>query len=666
MRERKMPEVWIPVALDLDWPREEQILADLRYQHQEYGFTHFLLAWPSGGRRSAGFPSREEYEKGARLFARLREAVEGEGIQCGWWITATLLSGPSPDFSRMVDHRGETSPHANCPLCPAFRKEFAQRAALFCSIARPAVIMTEDDFSIHAGSSSYGCFCRDHLEEFSRRMGRTYSREELVSLISQGDDLSLLRSWRELMRDSLVDFARELRSAVDESIPIGYMQSGAADKEGDCTMAVSRALAGEKNEPFSRLFGTTYCAGSARDLPRVLYHPLYTKQHHPDLVAYHESDTFPHTLFFMSVGFLRAMMSIVYSSGFVGSVFQTQQLLDDPNEERAYGRMFSEECKRFEALCEAVTKCRRRGVEIAYDPFGNTAQSYSKRPDPLWARPVGLFGIPYVTTPEDVAFWDARPARYKSEEEVKEALSRGLILDGAAARILCERGFGAYLGVEVTDEWIGGRYLRDLAAREVLREDYLPELKGRNLPSPHMYAKGNNGTLQKLTLREEGCEVLSRLISYERDNLGPVVTRFENALGGRVAVLGFTLCDEKTTADNLSQSLYNYRRQAMLQELVDWCGGELACVEGAANLFLVMNEAAEPDLGFLGILTVVNLGEDPAHEVTIRLPERWGTPDTVEILQRDGSWKRERVHSCGERFLIKRRLSFGEALIVKI
>ena len=648
-------DILIPVSIELDDPTRDEVVACVREQNRRYGFRRFLLAAPSGGWRSIGYPPREAWEHRARLFREVRDELERDGIECGWYITTTLKSGASPLFTQMVKASGESSFFANCPADPAFRRRFSADVAAFAQIARPALIITEDDYSIHAGSGEKGCFCEYHLAAFERMTGKRYTREELVSALAEKSTAAfeLLRQWRSLMRDTLVELAREIRAAVDErnpEIPIGAMQSGHADSDGDTTLEICRALAGKRHKPFARLFGTFYCGGSARDLPEVLYHALYSRQHSEELVAYHETDTFPHTRFFLSGAVVRAMMSIVYSEGFVGSVFQTQQLLDDPNEEEIYGKIFAGERPRLEAIRRAALQCRMRGVEICYDPFWNSTDLCAGMREPLWARPVGLFGIPYVTTSAEVAFWDVRQAKHADDSTVLAYLSRGLILDGAAARVLSARGFGKYLGVEVGDDVCTAPLQYDLAAREVLCDGVLPEQKGRHMPSAHMYATGNNGQLLRLSACDGRCEVLSELRDFTGNCITPAMTRFKNELGGRVAVMGMTLYNPPKKKRNLSQSLYNYRRQRLFAELVDWCGGQYVTVLDAANLFLVMNEAKHPDeAGFRIMLTLVNLGEDMLEQIDLRLPSSLLDLMSLEAIERDGVKARVKYELSGNR-----------------
>lgn len=44
-------DVFVPVAIDLDWPTAESVIACIKEQNHRYGFTHFFLACPGGGEK---------------------------------------------------------------------------------------------------------------------------------------------------------------------------------------------------------------------------------------------------------------------------------------------------------------------------------------------------------------------------------------------------------------------------------------------------------------------------------------------------------------------------------------------------------------------------------------------------------------------------------------
>ncbi len=633
-----MPDVIIPVALEFDWPREEAVISGVLEQHRRFGFTRFMLAGPCGGWRAFGFPPLERYRELAEKFARVRDALAPHGIVCGWWLTATVKTGTDPAFTSMVKGDGSVSPVAPCPLDENFRRELARRMALFCAIARPAFVFTEDDFSVVAAAGGYGCFCPLHLAEFARREGRAYTREELVGLFSGGTEegYALLRRWQRLTADSLVGLARRMRREIDlltPEIPMGTMQQGGVDREGACTEAMARAMAGPNHRPYSRLCGGLYSCAHSRSIPRTLYHALHTKQHLPeDFICYHESDSYPHTRFFSSAAQLRTVLGTVYSYGFDGSTLQTQQLLDDPNEDPAYGEVFRQERARFAQVRAVARKCTLGGVELGYDPFWNQADKSLKGAAPQWLDLCAGFGIPYTSLPGGPVFLDARQARHANAAQVERWLSGPLFLDGDAAKVLCDRGYARDLGVLVGEDACRGLARFDLAEREVICPEFA-QTPGRHMMGANGYSPAGrgNGLVRSLQVLDSRCQVLTQTLSFRQEVLNTAMTCYENARGGRVVTMGLTL------SGNGSQALFNHRRQALLQQLLVACGDAVAFVRGAAQVFPVQNEAKAGE-DFLGMLTLTNLTDDAREETVIHLPQKWQGAKQVRALDREGHW----------------------------
>ena len=437
------------------------------------------------------------------------------------------------------------------------------------------------------------------------------------------------------MRDTMVALSETVRREVDKEspeIPIGVMQSGGSDFDGESVEAIARALAGERHTPFSRLYGAYYGGGDLKGIPRKSYHAIYSKEHIGDNFKFiSEADTFPHTRFFTSAKQMKAFMAISYSSGFVGSTFQTQQLLDDPNEESAYGKMFSFERERFSALAEKAARCDRSGVSLPYDSFYNTVDGGMKDSEPHWCRTLDLFGIPYTTKRAKVTFLDERLAKYLPDPEIKEYLSGGLFLDGGAARELYNRGLGKYIGVSVGENIAAGYTGYDLGAREVIKPPFDVFSCGKNMPIAHMYAPKGNGKLLELTVTDSKTEVISEAYTFDKKFISTAMTRFENSLGGRVVVMGMTV------KGNMSQSLFNYRRMRLFEELVKWCGGDVPLVRGEPNVHLIFNRARNGE-EFSHLLTAINLGEDTLDSISVYLPEDMRKKRIFHLTE-DGEWK---------------------------
>jgi len=656
-------EYIVPIALDIDWPTEKSIISCILEQYENFGIKSFALASPSIGWRSAGYPPREVYEQQGHLFAKVKKALKPYGIKCGWWVATTLKSGTTDEFQPIIKEDGSLHGFASCPLDDNFKRKFAENVALFAKIGKPDFILTEDDFSIRATG---GCFCERHLNEFANRMGRYYSREELLSAFSREDEegFELLKKWRLLMRDSLVGLAERIRKELDKEtpeIPMGCNQPGGVDSDGDATEVIMRAMAGERHTPFSRLYGTFYCGVDVKKFPEVMYHPLYTKQHTDEnYIMYHETDTYPHTRFFTAGKHVKAMMGIVYSWGFDGSVVQTQQLLDNPNEEKAYGTVIKNENARFNAVNRIAKECSIKGVEIDYDPFWNTAIKNPRTAEPLWANSVSRFGLPYTTDEADVAFWDVRQAKYADNETVLKRLSKGVFLDGDAAKALCERGFGKYIGVEMGEDPVNGSKLMfDLGAREVICDNFFEEGEGRNMPSAHMYAPSGNGRWYEMKITDEKCEVITEAYTFQKKLITPTMTRFENELGGRVVVMSLTL------DGNLSQALLNYRRQRLIQRLLLWCCDKYVFVKENPDVFLIVNEPKNSEnKEYLGMLTLVNLCADTIEKTEIHLPPHLNCAKDFCILNENGEWEKLSCGKCDDGIEINEKMEYCEPMYI--
>ncbi len=630
------PDFIIPIELDPVLHTSTSLIKTLTDQYNNYGFRKFAFFTLSKGWRSIGYPPREEYTECAKLFASVREGTAHLGIECGWFLTMTLKSGHSDEFTSPVKADGTAHPFSSCPMDEKFKKRYCEDIAHFCKIARPAFIFTEDDFSLTAVG---GCFCEHHLKAFEERVGKYYTRKELVAIFKEETDesYSLMRSWRKLRKDSLVSFAKALRAEIDKetpNIPMGNMQPGGCDYDGDTTEEIARALAAKGQIPFSRIHGTFYCGVNEKRIPEVLYHALYSKQHIGDNFRfYHESDSYPHTRFYTAGKHMKTLMGTVFSYGFDGSLFFTRQFLDEYDEEPVYGRMYTDEHRRFHTVANIAKKCELSGVSVEYDPFFNTVCDSFCTDNPLWVRSLGRLGIPYMSLDSAVTFWDARNARYAEHNTVMDKLSKGLFLDGDAAKALCERGYGRYLGVEIGEDVLKGNdtLAYDLGAKERICDGFVPKGEGRLMVSAHMYAPSGNGKWLNITVTNKKCEVVTEGYTFRDELITPTMTRFENELGGKVVVMSLTL------DGNNSQALLNYKRQRLFQRLIAWCSNEYIMVKNEPDIFAVVNKAKDGGRdGILGMVTLTNLCADSLDSIELELPECFSDTRTFRIIDRDG------------------------------
>lgn len=629
MNENKKLEVIVPICIDLDWVTVQDVIRSIREQHDQYGLHRFMLCCPGGGHRKLGFPSEDTFRHFADFFCKVKETLAPEGIEFGWWITATVRSGADPRWNPVVTINGTENREASCPLNPVFRETFSNMTALFVKLAKPAFVITEDDFTVPAT----GCFCEHHLAEFSKRENRIWTREELKNILEQTtpEAFELRRRWQTLMRDSLVSLAAAMREAVDREspeVPMGTMESGCWLHFGNATEEISRAMAGKAHAPFSRLHGTFYGGENIPLIPQKLTHALYMKQHlGKDFRCYHESDTFPHTRFFTSGACMRVLMESAYSFGFAGSTFQTAQLLDDCNEEKTYCELFKQEQHRFQAIRTATEHCTIKGVRLVFDSFWCAAErgNYAN-----WDDVLGRFAIPYTTLDSKVTFLSGNQPAHLSDAELKKILSGAVFLDGTAADVLCKRGYSRYLGIETEPNPENGTF--DLGGREIIEPAFIPDNKGRHMHKQDFFAPNGNGQQYFLKTIDPACEVITRMVTFTRKEIAVGMTRFINEWGGKVIVIS------QGVTGNTSSSLYNYRRQKLIHEQLLWCCDEFVFLKEQARVFLIMNEADSPaNAGFDGMLTISNLNPDPVKGFELHLPPKWKEYGQWFRLAQDGT-----------------------------
>lgn len=645
----------IPVELGTDSTAFEVVVGSIMEQNQLFGFTKFALSTPEKGWRSVSYPPKEFFVEQAQRFLKVKNALPPH-IRCGWWHTLILKSGPTPDLTRIVREDGTEAPFSTCPLDPEYRRRFTEDVAAFLKICRPDFMFTEDDFGLNCHGGP-GCYCQYHLEEFAKREGRFYSREELRELFkgSRVGSRELLRRFKTLQKDSLVQFAEAIRAAADSvmpELPIGYDQPGCSVHDGNSVEAVARALAGKNHTPWSRFFGTFYGPECIPAIPSRLFNCLYFKQHiKGDFTFYHESDSYPHTRFYNSAGNMRTLMSSAYSYGYDGSVFQTQQCLDDPGEEKVFAQMFADERVRFNALHEKVKQCTVCGVQLHHDPFD--AANFPKQ-GPAWLEPVTFMGIPY-TTDEDsaVAFISGNQLQFADEETIIKYLSKGVFLDGLAAKVLCERGYGSYLGVDVKSLLLEGNEKFDFCSREVIREPFVPESKGRTMVRGDgmVFCPNGNGDIYRLEVTDPACGIVTEIVSFRHEVLGPGMTRFQNKLGGKVVIWATDV------SMGSSSSLLNYRRQKLFQELLMWCSDPVPYVKNVPRMYLIVNKAPE-DCDHFGVLTCSNLCPDPLEKLELHLPQAWLEKSAFRIMDENGLWQKADVEKTCDGIILNKTLEY--------
>ncbi len=575
-------------------------------------------------------------------FRLLKVGLEGTPARAGLLIQALIghgdrgrLAGEVP-FQPLVGADGVVSRESFCPLDPDFQ---AYTTTLMTTLAReaPAFFMIDDDFRLASHDPAHrGCMCPLHLARFVEMTGLDLSREALVARFAAGDT-ALRTQWEELKRRSLVELAGVIRAAVDvvdPSIP-GSLACVAA--EVHFAQDIAETLASD-HPPLVRVHNAIYLEHGLKDFPeRVTRTQREIAALSPATTVLTEADTCPHNRHSLSVRSHLAHLTATTLVGCRGGKYWFIKTDEDGWRETM---PFMDALKRARPFLDEVGRIRDHVTWLGPQVLGRIEEIVQKPwdqqraldfPTDDWGwRVFGRLGIPFtVGSGEDLAgtgLPDApralcRTASYAfDDDELRDLLAGSLLLDGEAAWLLGQRGFGDLLGVTVDDAPFA-------CTAEILH--MIPESTRSREQTVGMTGSGR----YRLTPKSVDTRVVSSFVTGTVGALAPVapgLTWYENALGGRVAVYGLSM------QAPLEWIFYNAKRKTQLIETLTWLaeGRPPVWVETDLDVF-VLHGRDTSDAG-RAYLCVFNLNPDTLEGLTVRFP---GAPvREVERLLPDGTW----------------------------
>lgn len=201
-----------------------------------------------------------------------------KGYTVGVWIWSLWVGDFESDSIMdyiMVNHKGEprsneTYLNSNKKICSGFICPTSEKAVEIMTdyikeIAKlnPDIILFDDDLDYGTHMQSLGCYCERHLKLISERLGYEISREELSFEVTSGKPNKVREEWYKLMGETLEEYAKEIRNAVDSVNPeirfglCSVMSNWCAD--GTTAERLVKNFAGG-TKPFMRLTGAPYWA----------------------------------------------------------------------------------------------------------------------------------------------------------------------------------------------------------------------------------------------------------------------------------------------------------------------------------------------------------------------------------------------------------------------
>lgn len=601
--------------------QEKKMLSYLIDLRKRYGLRRFVLIGPSKEFRYTGFPGEHVFRALGDQVLSAKKQLAPHDIEMGWWCTTTIRIGKGP-FQSIIKIDGSVVNEGCCPLDPHYRKAFSDRVGIVVETAKPFLVNFEDDYHL-----CEGCYCPLHLAEFAKRQSRFYSRGELQRIFQERspEAIRLKQDYARLKVDSLEQLASSVREKVDTIAPATRLclcQSYSSYRDGNFTEAVTLAFAG-KTRPAVRLAGTSYFSDDPLNIPANVFNCLYMRQHLPENVELiHESDSFPHTRFFMSSSKLASFMTAAFVYGFDDSLFYATQYLENPLEENGYLNMYLKERRRFSALKRVAKDGIIEGCEIFESPGTRSG----------WVHVVGRLGIPYTSTNGNVKLVSGDIVEYMTDGEIRELLQANVFLDGYSAYVLCSRGYGSLIGTEV------------MSREETVLPPFFESIRHfenrGNISNRLMYNyvwafnSGNKDAFYRLSPHTDAT-VITDFVNSKNEPLYPGLIQFKNALGGRIAVMAFDLGDRYVYTRAIS--LFNYSRKALMRQTIEWLGSEPlpVFVKQLPNIFCIFSRLKSADSA---IVVLTSLGADLHHSFTLKMAPRWNGAG-CQLLNARGKWE---------------------------
>lgn len=449
------------------------------------------------------------------------------------------------------------------------------------------VIWVEDDFdySNHAPLTWGGGFEPDILNCFAQKVGRRVTRKEVVkNILKPGTPhpwrIKWMKTWREIQLEVASGIAKAVSENASGGTKIGLMSShpSAHSIEGRDWKKLfnaftingqvahrphfarySESLGKDKDSSIMMLdvqrnFRPTYCEVT----PEVENSPF---------TNWNKSD---------SLTWVEMALCIFYGSDAL--------LLDlfpfsgnGANEEPQIGELLDKSRSSLEWISTKFRKnLQTRGVGI---PWRQDAQACVRTSKGQTMKELnansftpGHFLLPYGISVsanlQEVNAIFGSLAWVFNDNEILQMLSGGLLLDGVSTDILCQRGFGEYIGVDFK-KWVDREEANYSIEVVISKETGVHE---------EFYLNVNRLPRLGVLKPRKGAQEWSIIITPERKRFGAGIVVYKNTLGGRVVTFAMA---------NPACLPRNYQRQTIIQKAIDFLAkGKFASafVTGGANL----------------------------------------------------------------------------------
>jgi hypothetical protein len=621
------------------WKTDEQFARLLTFLEAHHAAVDEISLFDDDSPRACA--SLERLEQGAAILKRRIAELHGSDFRTvginvlytiGHWDMPGVSMLPMP-VQPAVGHDGTVSTGCACPNSPEYRTYIKKRYALMAG-AKPDFIWVDDDMRMSHHGPTYPCFCLICLGKF----GHGTDRVALVEQLNTPGNGDLRRAWTEFCAASLEGLCTDIRQAVAETDPtielglmtIGYSHSTYA---GYPIHRLMTALGARRGRP-----GHGYYTDEA---PRTLLNKSFdvgreVRDYPPQLKTIeYELENYPYITLDKAVGTVLNECTAALMMGCNGVAFNALKDCEGTLED--YEPLLQGvEAERpiWEALLEGSAGLPLAGLW----PADNRMLMANREVDAkgwFWEHgvyeiqrpnPDAEIGLPLNPDPRSACgtLLSGKVAEAFTPEELRDMLSKGVLMDAFALQVLWSQGLGELAGVKsgqvfpsgvserLTNHSLNGRYAGD--GRDAL--------------------VGPEDGVCSLVPVAEGVGDLAHLVRYDGTDMGSCFSIYTNALGGRVAVASYA------PWQRLGRSATRYQ----LLAVADWlAGGRLpVLIEQMVRIAPLVR--CSPDGQRIAVV-LLNLALEESGPVTLRLRAH---PHQVSLVSRENARPLQARHEGNE------------------
>lgn len=615
----------VPVFPD----RPDFSIKEICRQAKELGIRKFALSLSFHPQTS---PASKLIAPLCKCFALVRDGLEKAniGVEFGALIQSHSGHGwngrvplTNETWQKIVNSDGSPSPRF-CALDKNFQS-YVENIVDSLLREKPAFLLIDDDF----GPRDWECYCPLHAELYRKALGNaSYSDEELRNMVRtrEWDDPEVVKLSK-ARAESVLPLAKLIRRTIDKHNPrlrcgicVG-VNYGFGHK-------IAKALAGPNTAPFIRIGNGVY-GGKQTTMfyssVRKTYRMLNILSSVDDIL--NEGDTFPQNQWGTNAEMFGAQTALGLWSGIKGAKLWMSEFESpyDKDSQNAFEKLLIKRGCLHRELLKIGRIVKRDGVSSPLYDIGALAYNSEKAGAWLYGADwgdalLGPFGFPICwsnSCVNDVYALSGFDAQYLTDKDIKQLLSKKIIIDSHAAKQLTKRGFASLMGVKADngeDDFF------------FTREDWVED---NNLRMNLMWEEGMARlipcTSKTKILTEFKCQ--NGVSDSNPKVISPGITLFENKLGGRVCVTGWSPMEPFYKKFRVTRKLYMLR-------IFEWlCGNVPDCTFAGYGQVLVQT-------GLLPsgerIMFALNLSSDSREKLSIYLKE---FPKNAQQLGDDGVWR---------------------------